>query len=125
MSHRNARLTFHGRCLLVRRVRENGLKPAHVAAAMGVSRKCVYTWLARYDAEGERRSARSIIPAAHLTVQDQPGDRTTSDHRTLRASPRAGLAAELGVPARRTINRILHRPRTAPVNATVTRSPVT
>ena len=33
MSHRNARLTFHGRCLLVRRVRSEGMPVAHVARA--------------------------------------------------------------------------------------------
>ncbi|MCU1391902.1 MAG: leucine-zipper of insertion element, partial [Ilumatobacteraceae bacterium] len=36
MSHGNARLTFHGRCLLVRRVRDEGQCVAHVSKAMGV-----------------------------------------------------------------------------------------
>ena len=53
MSHRNARLTFHGRCLLVRRVRGEGMPVAHVAKAMGVSRQCAHRWVARFDAEGE------------------------------------------------------------------------
>ena len=38
MAHANARLTFHGRCLLVRRVRMQGTAVAHVAAELGVSR---------------------------------------------------------------------------------------
>ena len=53
MSHRNARLTFHGRLLLVQRVRDQRMPVAHVAKAMGVSRQCGHYWLARYDAEGE------------------------------------------------------------------------
>ncbi|MET9658376.1 leucine zipper domain-containing protein [Streptomyces sp. NPDC006510] len=48
----NARLTFHGRCLLVRRVVQ-GLRPvAHVARELGVSRQCAHRWVARFRAEG-------------------------------------------------------------------------
>ena len=52
MNHRNARLTVHGGLLIVRR-HQAGWKQAHLAAAMGVSRKCVRYWLDRYEAEGE------------------------------------------------------------------------
>ena len=51
--HRNARLTVHGRRLLVDRVRVEGQAVAHVAKAMGVSRQCAHRWLARFDAEGD------------------------------------------------------------------------
>src|SRR5258706_16070878 len=53
VSHRNARLTFHGRRLLVQRVRREGMPVAHVARAMGISRQCAHRWVARFDAEGE------------------------------------------------------------------------
>ena len=53
MGHRNARLTFHGRCLLVHRIRQLGMPIAHVAKAMGISRQCAHRWVARFDAEGE------------------------------------------------------------------------
>ncbi|MAV31747.1 MAG: IS481 family transposase [Cycloclasticus sp.] len=53
-NHQNARLTFHGRYLLVRRVLEEGLRPAEAAQAMGVSPRTVYKWLRRYREEGER-----------------------------------------------------------------------
>jgi transposase len=49
--HRNARLTVHGHVLIVQR-RQAGWKQAHIAAAMGVSRKCVKTWIDRYQSEG-------------------------------------------------------------------------
>jgi DNA-directed RNA polymerase specialized sigma24 family protein len=52
VSHRNARLTVHGRLLIVQR-HHDGWKQAHIAAAMGVSRKCVKYWLDRYAAEGQ------------------------------------------------------------------------
>ena len=52
MSHRNARTTFQGRLLIVQR-RRAGWKQAHIAKAMGISRKCVKKWLDRFAAEGE------------------------------------------------------------------------
>ncbi|WP_222265991.1 helix-turn-helix domain-containing protein [Modestobacter marinus] len=35
--------------------RTSGWKQAHIAAAMGISRKCVRSWLARYEAEAVAR----------------------------------------------------------------------
>ena len=51
-NHKNARLTPHGRALLVSRVVEEGLRPAEAAQAMGVSRRTAYKWLRRYREEG-------------------------------------------------------------------------
>src|SRR3954452_24398586 len=51
MAHGNARLTVHGRLLLVRRVLA-GHKPGEVAKQLGVSRQTVYKWVRRYLAEG-------------------------------------------------------------------------
>ena len=53
MSHRNARLTFHGRLLLVQRISDEGQAVSHVAKAMGVSRQCAHRWVGRFEAEGE------------------------------------------------------------------------
>ena len=52
MSHANARLTVHGRLLLVRRVRQDGRPAAHVARELGISRQCACWWVRRFDAEG-------------------------------------------------------------------------
>ncbi|MGY1605532.1 IS481 family transposase, partial [Geodermatophilus sp. SYSU D00815] len=52
MSHANARLTVHGRLLLVTRVLRQRRPVAHVAAELGISRATGYKWLARYRAEG-------------------------------------------------------------------------
>lgn len=61
-SHQNARLTVHGRALLVTRILEHGLRPEEAAQAMGVSVRTAYKWLARYRQEGlpglENRSSR-------------------------------------------------------------------
>lgn len=53
MAHRNARLKAHGRRLIVQRVREEGWALAHVAKAMGISRRCAHRWPARYDTGGD------------------------------------------------------------------------
>src|SRR3954462_691035 len=52
VSHGSARTLFHGRLLIVQR-HQAGWPQAHIARAMGISRKCVKTWLERYAAEGE------------------------------------------------------------------------
>ncbi|NIZ93014.1 helix-turn-helix domain-containing protein, partial [Kineococcus rubinsiae] len=49
MAHANARTTVHGRLLIVQR-HQAGWAQAHIAAAMGISRKCVKTWIERYAA---------------------------------------------------------------------------
>lgn len=88
MSHRNARLTFHGRLIIVDRVRRQGRPQAHDAKEMGVSRKTDIYWLRRYDTEGEAglhdRSSR-----AHSSPRRTPAE---VERRVLelRASSRGG-----------------------------------
>ncbi len=112
MSHRNARLTVHGRLLIVRR-HQAGWKQAHIAAAMGVSRKCVKTWIDRHAAEGEvGLETRSSRPHAMPT-------RTCGEVEAkivqARAEQRCGadvLGPMIGVPPR-TVSRVLRRHRVA------------
>ncbi len=109
MVHPKARLTPFGRRLLVRRVREEGLPVAHVAAAMGVSRQCAHRWLARFDREGDagmfdrssrpHRSPAQTPPEVEAVVVAARLDR--------RVGPDV-LGPELGV-APRTVTRILRR----------------
>jgi transposase InsO family protein len=108
VSHGNARLTVHGRLLIVHR-HQGGMPKAHIAAAMGVSRKCVKKWIDRFAEHGE--------PGLH--------DRSSRPHRMptrtaaeleqqiveVRQHERRGpewIGAELGVPAR-TVSRVLAR----------------
>lgn len=109
MSHRNARLTVHGRRLLVQRVRDEGQPIAHVAKAMGVSRQCAHRWVARHDAEGdaglEDRSSRPH------TMPTRTSDETEQRVLAARRQHRRGqdwIAGEVGVPAR-TVSSILRR----------------
>jgi len=108
VSHRNARTTVQGRLLIVRRHRA-GWKQAHIAKAMGISRKCVKKWLDRYAAAGE------------AGVEDRSSRPHSCPRRTstemarcivaLRQRERRGpdwLGAELGVPAR-TVSRVIAR----------------
>jgi len=108
MSHRNARTTFHGRLLIVERFR-GGWPKAHIAAAMGVSRKCVRTWMDRYESDGEaglydRSSRPHTLPTRTPAVIE---DQIVALRRVRRCGPDA-LGAELGVPAR-TVSRVLRR----------------
>jgi transposase InsO family protein len=106
--HGNARLTVHGRKLIVDRHRA-GWRQAHIAAAMGISRKCVRTWIARYAAEGDAglvdRSSRPHTSPTRTPaeVEDRILELRGREHR----GP-DWLGAELGVPAR-TVSRVLLR----------------
>jgi transposase InsO family protein len=51
--HKNARMTVHGRALLIERVTVEGWRVADAAAAAGISERTGYKWLARYRAGGE------------------------------------------------------------------------
>jgi transposase InsO family protein len=73
--HKNARLTWHSRAELVRRVLAEGQVPMAVATAMGVTAKTVGKWVARFVAEG---------PAGLV-------DRSSRPHRLHRPTPEASV----------------------------------
>ncbi len=110
MSHGSARLTVHGRLLIVQR-HQAGWPQSHIAAAMGVSRKCVRTWLDRYAADGEAGLVtRSSRPH---TMPTRTSPEIEQKVLTARAEYRDGpdvLGPRLGMPAR-TVSRILRRHR--------------
>jgi transposase InsO family protein len=127
VSHANARTTVHGRRLIVARHRA-GWAQAHIAAAMGLSRKCVRTWITRYAAEGEPglqdRSSRPHTNPRRTSPEVE--DRIVELRGRERRGP-AWIGAELEVPAR-TVSRVLVRrgqPRLAaldPITGQVIRS---
>ena len=110
MSHRNARPTVHGRLLIVQRY-QAGWKQAHIAAAMGVSRKCVKTWIDRYEAEGEAGLLDPVLAAPHHAHAHSHESRRTRSSRW-RAVTAAGRRdrPKLGV-SPRTVSRMLRRRR--------------
>lgn len=101
MSHANARLTVHGRRLLVSRVIDDGRPVAHVAKELGVSRQCAHRWVNRFRLLGEAGLVdRSSRP--HRCPTRTPAWVEAAVLR-LRAEQRRGqdwIGPELGLPAR-------------------------
>jgi transposase InsO family protein len=109
VAHRNARLTFHGRRLLVERVVIEGQAVAHVAKAMGVSRQCGHRWVARFKTGGlaalhDRSSRPHSMPTRTSAETEAAVVAARLEHRR----GQDWLGPELGVPAR-TVSRILRR----------------
>ena len=109
MAHANARLTVHGRLLLVTRVLGDGRPVAHVAKELGVSRQCAHRWVARFRAEGaaglQDRSSRP-----HRCPRRTPAE-VEQRVLALRRLERRGqdwLGPELDMPAR-TVGAVLRR----------------
>ena len=109
MAHANARLTVHGRLLLVQRVVRDQRPVAHVAKEMGISRQCAHRWVARYRAEGEAGlHERSSRPASCPRRTPARVERRVEAARRLLRVGRDQIAVVTRVPAR-TVSRILTR----------------
>lgn len=109
MAHANARLTFHGRVLLVQRVRFDVRPVSHVAKELGISRQAAHRWITRFDTEGwaglRDRSSRPKTSPRRTPPSVEAG--VVAARRDLRAG-RDRVAQATGVPAR-TVSRILAR----------------
>jgi len=106
--HKNARLTPHSRAELVRRVLALRQSPMSVATDMGVSRRTVAKWVARYRAEGEAGLAdRSSRP--HQVRRPTP-PATVERIGVLRRQRWTGkrIASTLGI-STATVSRVLRR----------------
>lgn len=107
-SHQNARMTVHGRVLLVSRVRGEGWRIAEAAVAAGISARTAFKWLARFDAGGEAalfdRSSAPHRPPHAVAVE------TVAAIESLRRRRLTGpaIARELGL-ARSTVGAVLRR----------------
>lgn len=108
MGHANARLTVHGRLVLVSRVAA-GRPVAHVAKELGVSRQCAHRWVRRFRDEGpaglaDRSSRPHRMPSRTSAEKEHQVVAVRSE---LRCGP-ARISARTGVPAR-TVSRVLAR----------------
>jgi transposase InsO family protein len=111
VSHANARLTVHGRQLLIDRIIGDGRPVSHVAKELGISRQCAHRWVRRF---------RECGPEGLIDRSSRPYGcprRTPTDVEAavvaLRTTSRRGqqwIGDELGVPAR-TVSAILRRHR--------------
>lgn len=111
MSHANARLTFHGRCLLVERVVLDRRPVSHVAKELGISRQAAHRWVARFRAEGWS-GLRDRSSRPHRMPRRTPAE-VEAVVLAARADLRRGrdrVAEATGVPAR-TVSAILVRHR--------------
>lgn len=111
MSHANARLTFHGRCVLIERVVAHGRPVSHVAKELAISRQTAYRWVARFRAEGVA-GLRDRPSRPHRMPRRTPAEvelAVLAARRELRAG-RDRVAQATGVPAR-TVSAILARNR--------------
>jgi len=120
-------LTVHGRRLIVQR-HQAGWPQAHIAAAMGVSRKCVKTWIDRFAAEGDAGLVtRSSRPRSMPTKTSSEVEQKVLAARAIDRSGPDVLGPKVGVSAR-TVSRILRRHRVPylrdcdPITGTVIRS---
>lgn len=96
-THRNARLTWHSRLLMVWRVVVEGWSKTASAAAAGVTRTTLYRWLRRWRSEGEAGLFdRSSAP--HRVANRTPGRQVRRIER-LRRGRMSGvaIAARMGM----------------------------
>ncbi|WP_406055124.1 IS481 family transposase [Streptomyces sp. NBC_01077] len=108
MSHRNARLTVHGRRILVERVLA-GRPVAHVAAEMGISRPTAHKWIRRWRMEGDAGLVdRSSRPQHTPHRTPQAVEARVCDLRRTRKLGPARIGPVLGLPTS-TVHRILTR----------------
>lgn len=108
MSHGSARTTFHGRLLIVQR-HQAGWPQAHIARAMGISRKCVKTWIDRYAAHGQDGLRdRSSRPHSSPTRTSPEREAAVLAARSRQRQGQDLIGPQVGVPAR-TVSRILRR----------------
>ena len=109
MAHRNARLTVHGRRLLIQRVITDGRPVAHVVKELGCSRATGYKWLARWRVEGDAGLTDRPSTAHRLPTKTSPDTeaRVCALRTQLKRGPRR-LAPLLDMPAS-TIHAVLTR----------------
>ncbi len=105
--HKNARMTVHGRVLLVQRI-EAGWRVADAAGSAGISQRTAYKWLARHRAGGAAALYdRKRVPAR--CPHRLPAERVAQIER-LRRQRMSGpaIARQLGL-ARSTVGAVLRR----------------
>jgi transposase InsO family protein len=104
--HGNARLTPAGRALMCARVREQGWTIEEAADAAGVSMRCCFSWLARWDA-GESMADRSSRPKTSPTKTSRELEAVIEELRRLRWTS-TRIAGTLAVPTS-TVCAVLNR----------------
>lgn len=106
--HKNARMTLHGRVLLVRRVRDERWRVADAARAAGISARTAYKWLARHRAGGDPMlHDRSSAPTRRR--HDTPPERIAEIERLRRQRMSGPAIARVLAMPRSTVGAVLRR----------------
>jgi transposase InsO family protein len=107
-AHKNARLTFYSRALMIRRIREEGWPAGKAAASAGVSQRTAYKWLARYR-DGGAAALHNAKPVPHR-VGHRLAEAQIAAIATLRRQRLSGpaIARQLALP-RSTVGAVLRR----------------
>lgn len=122
-SHQHARMTVHGRALLVNRILVARWRVVDAAGAAGVSERTAYKWLARFRSGGERmlhdRSSAPLRPRTRVTA----GMRAQIE--ALRRTRMGGqaIADRLDLP-RSTVGSVLRKLGLGRLTALETRTPI-
>jgi transposase InsO family protein len=106
--HKNARMTVHGRALLIARIEVEGWRVAKAAEAAGVSQRTAYKWLSRYRTGGAA-ALHDRKPTAARCPHRLAAERVAEIER-LRRQRLSGptIARQLGLP-RATVGAVLRR----------------
>jgi len=107
-AHKNARLTFYSRELMVRRVREEGWAVGEAASSAGVSKRTAYKWLARYR-DGGAAALHNARPVPHR-MRHRLAEAQIAVIEALRRQRLSGpaIARQLALP-RSTVGAVLRR----------------
>jgi len=107
-AHKNARLTFYSRELMVRRIREEGWSVDEAASSAGVSKRTAYKWLARYR-DGGAAALHNARPVPHR-MRHRLAEAQIAAIEALRRQRLSGpaIARQLALP-RSTVGAVLRR----------------
>jgi len=107
-AHKNARLTFYSRELMVRRIREEGWAVGEAASSAGVSKRTAYKWLARYR-DGGAAALHNARPVPHR-MRHRLAEAQIAAIEALRRQRLSGpaIARQLALP-RSTVGAVLRR----------------
>jgi hypothetical protein len=71
-THQHARMTVHGRALLVNRILVDGWRVAEAAQSAGISERSAYKWLARFRTGGVGSFATEARPPSGQRCVSRP-----------------------------------------------------
>jgi len=106
--HKNARMTVHGRVLLVERIEAEGWRVAEAAHSAGISQRTAYKWLARHRAGGAA-ALHDRKPTPGRCPHRMPAERVAEIERLRRQRLSGPAIARMLAMPRSTVGAVLRR----------------